>query len=59
MFIPDFFGIVDEQIIETFPENLEHDSEDLMDDRYLLEVMSSATQVENRDIVLCSSALIP
>lgn len=38
MFIPDFFGIVNEKLIETFPENLDHDPEDLMDDKYLLEV---------------------
>ena len=38
MFVPDLFGIVNEKLIETFPEVQEHDSEDLTDDRYLLEV---------------------
>ena len=38
MFVPDLFGIVKENLIETFPEVQEHDSEDLTDDRYLLEV---------------------
>ena len=38
MFVPDLFGIIEEKLIETFPEVQEHDSEDLTDDRYLLEV---------------------
>lgn len=37
MFVPDLLGIVDERLIETFPEVQEHDAEDLTDDRYLLE----------------------
>ncbi|XP_066935887.1 actin-related protein 8-like [Clytia hemisphaerica] len=37
MFVPDLFGIVNERLIETFPEVQDHDSEDLTDDRYLLE----------------------
>jgi len=38
MFVPDLFGIINEKLIETFPEVQDHDSEDLTDDRYLLEV---------------------
>lgn len=37
LFVPDLFGLIDEELIETFPEHLPHDTEDLMDDRYLLE----------------------
>ena len=44
MFIPDFFGIMDENLIETFPENQEHEVEDLMDDRYLLEKKEGDTK---------------
>ena len=38
MFVPDLFSIIDEKLVVTFPEAHEHDSEDLTDDRYLLEV---------------------
>jgi len=37
LFVPDLFGIVGEELIETFPECQVHDKEDILDDRYLLE----------------------
>ena len=44
MFVPDFFGIMEERLIDTVAESPEHDTEDLMDDRYLLEKKDGDTK---------------
>ena len=46
MFVPDLLGIVNETLIETFPEVQDHDAEDLTDDRYLLEVIDIFSLVQ-------------
>ena len=43
MFIPPLLGIVGQKLVVVCPEQYDHDPEDLMDDKFLLEVMICCT----------------